>query len=107
MFTFNYAERGGEVEQFSIAKPPPVFQCCPAGPFGSSDSIFNILFQDLSLKNSRFSAKTFAVKPRAAIIFGAIGIGVKIKKSATVIPSGEIVATIILRKTQSGLLRLE
>ena len=23
MFTFNYAERGGEVEQFSIAKPPP------------------------------------------------------------------------------------
>ncbi|MSO28847.1 MAG: hypothetical protein EXQ75_03705 [Candidatus Planktophila sp.] len=67
----------------------------------------NIFFQDLSLKNSRFSAATFTPKAAAINNFGVIGICVKIKKSATVMPNGEIVATIILRKTQSGLLRIE
>jgi hypothetical protein len=63
--------------------------------------------QGLFLKNSRFSAATFIAAATAINNFGVTGIGVKIKKSATVMPNGEIVATIILRKTQSGLLRLE
>jgi len=58
-------------------------------------------------KNSRFSAIKFNASPTAATIFGVTGIGVNIKKSATVMPSGEIVATNMRLNTQSHLLRLE
>jgi hypothetical protein len=65
------------------------------------------LGQGLFRKNSRFTAITFKDNPKAATIFGVTGIGVNIKKSATVIPSGEIVATNMRLNTQSHLLRLE
>jgi hypothetical protein len=73
MFTFRSPSAEGEVEQFLIAKPPPIY---------------------LGLKNSRFSANTFSAIPQIANNFVPIGIGLKTKMAAIVIPGMEITNTI-------------